>query len=107
MIPVQRLFETHLPVTDLNRAVAFYRDIVGLELAHVVSARDAAFFWVGPAGHAMLGLWGSGSGPQRMTLHIAFSVSLADVIAAPNALRSAGIVPLDFAEQPTEQPVAK
>ena len=105
MIPVQHLFETHLTVTDLDRAVEFYRDVLGLRLAHVVPARQAAFFWIGPAGNAMLGLWGTGSGPQRMALHTAFRASLADVVAAPSALRSAGIMPLDFDGQPTEQPV--
>src|SRR3954453_4504215 len=99
MIPVQSLFETHLTVTDLDRALEFYRDVVGLQLAYVTSPR-AAFFWIGPAGNAMLGLWASGSGPQRMTLHTAFRVSLADVIGAPEALRSAGITPLDFDGQP-------
>jgi len=105
MIPVETLFEAHLPVTDLDRAIEFYRDIVGLRLAHVVSARQAAFFWIGPAGNAMLGLWATGSGPQRMALHTAFRASRADVVAAPSALRSAGITPLDFHGQPTDQPV--
>jgi lactoylglutathione lyase len=27
------LFEAHLTVSDLNRSVAFYRDVVGLPLA--------------------------------------------------------------------------
>jgi lactoylglutathione lyase len=105
MIPVQDLFEAHLTVTDLDRAVEFYRDALGLRLAHVVPAQQAAFFWIGPAGNAMLGLWGTGSGPQRMALHTAFRASLADVVAAPSALRSAGITPLDFDGQPTDQPV--
>ena len=105
MIPVQDLFETHLTVTDLDSALEFYRDVVGLRLAYVTSAREAAFFWIGPAGNAMLGLWASGAGPQRMTLHTAFRVSLADVVAAPGALRSAGITPLDFDGQPTDEPV--
>jgi lactoylglutathione lyase len=103
MIPVQSLFETHLTVTDLDRAVEFYRDVVGLQLAYVTSPR-AAFFWIGPAGNAMLGLW-TGSGPQKMTLHTAFRASLADVIAAPGLLRSAGLTPLDFDGQPTDEPV--
>jgi catechol 2,3-dioxygenase-like lactoylglutathione lyase family enzyme len=83
MIPVKNLFEAHLTVTDLDRAVEFYRDVLGLRLAHIVPARQAAFFWIGPAGNTMLGLWGTGSGPQRMALHTAFRVSLADVVAAP------------------------
>jgi lactoylglutathione lyase len=105
VIPVETLFEAHLTVTDLDKAIAFYRDVVGLQLAHIASGRQAAFFWIGTAGNAMLGLWGTGSGPQRMALHTAFRVSLADVVAAPRALRSAGITPLDFDEQPTDQPV--
>jgi len=105
MIAVQDLFETHLTVTDLDRAVEFYRDVVGLPLAHVTSARQAAFFWIGSAGNAMLGLWAAGSGPQRVTLHTAFSARLADVLAAPRALLSAGITPLDFDGQPTNEPV--
>jgi len=105
MIPVQDLFEAHLTVTDLDKAIEFYRDAVGLRLAHVTSARQAAFFWIGPAGNAMLGLWVAGSGPQRMTLHTAFRASLADVVAAPRALRSSGIMPLDFDGQPTDEPV--
>jgi lactoylglutathione lyase len=105
VIPVENLFEAHLTVTDLDQAIEFYRDVVGLQLAHMASGRQAAFFWIGPAGNAMLGLWGTGSGPQRMALHTAFRVSLADVVAAPRALRAAGITPLDFDEQPTDQPV--
>ncbi|HEX2455560.1 MAG TPA: VOC family protein [Vicinamibacterales bacterium] len=105
MIPVDSLFEAHLTVSDLDRAIAFYRDVVGLRLAHVVSARQAAFFWIGAEGNAMLGLWGTGSGPQRMALHIAFRASLADVLDAPRALRSAGITPLDFDGRPTDEPV--
>jgi len=105
MIPIQNLFETHLPVTDLNQSMKFYRDVLGLRLAHVVPARQAAFFWIGSAGNAMLGLWGVGSGPQKMALHAAFRASLEDVIAAPRVLRSAGITPFDFDGQPTDQPV--
>ena len=105
MIPVQGLFETHLMVADLDRSIQFYRIVLGLRLAHVVPARQAAFFWIGPDGMSMLGLWGSGSGPQRVALHTAFRVSLADVLVAPDALRSAGVTPLDFDGRPTEQPV--
>ena len=89
MIPVESLFEVHLTVADLNRAIAFYRDIVGLQLAHVIAARQAAFLWVGGAGKAMLGLWTAGSGPERVTLHTAFRANLADVVAAPRALHHA------------------
>jgi lactoylglutathione lyase len=103
--PVDRLFEAHLVVADLDASIAFYRDRVGLELAHVTPARHAAFFWVGSRGTTMLGLWTGGSAPQKTTTHIAFAVRRDDVIAAPRALQSAGITPLDFDGRPTDEPV--
>lgn len=105
MITVDRLFEAHLTVTNLDTSIAFYRDQVGLELAYVTPARQAAFFWIGSRGNAMLGLWAAGSSPQKTTLHVAFAAALDDVIAAPRALQSAGITALDFDGEPTHEPV--
>jgi len=102
---VERLFEAHLSVADLDASVAFYRDLVGLELAHVVPARQAAFFWIGPRGSGMLGLWSIGTNPQKTLMHIAFATTLEQVIAAPRTLQSAGLVALDFNGQPTHEPV--
>lgn len=95
MIPVEGLYESHLSVSDLERSVAFYRDVVGLELAHRVPARNAAFLWIGGRQRSMLGLWGIGSSPVRLRLHIAFSVALDDVVRAVAALKARGITPRD------------
>ena len=105
MIEARGLFEVHLTVRNLDVAMGFYHDILGLTLAHVTSGRQAAFFWIGPAGNAMLGLWAAGFAPQSVTLHTAFRVSVADVMAAPTSLRNAGITPLDFDGTPTDLPV--
>ena len=105
MIQACELFEVHLTVRTLDKAIAFYRDIVGLTLAHVAHERRAAFLWIGSARNGMLGLWEVGSGPQSLTLHTAFRVSLADVFAAPAFLQNAGITPLDFDGLPTDLPV--
>jgi lactoylglutathione lyase len=105
MIAVQDLFETHVTTADLARSVQFYKDVIGLRLAHVTSTRGAAFFWIGPGKKAMLGVWLTVSGPQRMQLHTAFQVSLADVVAAPQVLAAAGISPLDFDGETTDEPV--
>jgi lactoylglutathione lyase len=105
VIPVHDLFEVHLTVANLNRAIAFYRDAVGLRLAHIESSRQVAFFWIGSVGNAMLGLWSAGERPQTVTSHTAFSASLVDVLAAPDALRAAGITPLDFEGRPTDHPI--
>ena len=72
IVPISGLFEAHLTVSDLDRSVAFYQDILGLKLAHTVPARHVAFFWIGEPGGAMLGLWSIHSSPMSMRLHIAF-----------------------------------
>jgi hypothetical protein len=58
------LFEAHLTVSDLDRSIAFYRDILGLQPAPESRERGAAFFWIGAPGNAMLGLWSLGSAPM-------------------------------------------
>ena len=102
---VDRLFEAHLIVADLDVSIAFYRNRLGLELAHVELARQAAFFWIGARGNTMLGLWGVSVGRQKTTTHIAFAAALDDVIAAPGRLHSVGITPLDFDGKPTDEPI--
>jgi catechol 2,3-dioxygenase-like lactoylglutathione lyase family enzyme len=37
VISVDRLFEAHLVVADLDASIAFYRDRLGFELAHIAS----------------------------------------------------------------------
>ena len=53
----------------------------------------------------MIGLWEAGMGPQRMNLHVAFSVDLDNLLQAADRLREANIIPLDFAGEPTDEPV--
>jgi lactoylglutathione lyase len=101
---VRGLFETHLTVADLTRSVAFYRDTVGLAVALEVPERGAAFHWIGQPGKAMLGLWSIGSAPMGMRLHIAFAMTLADVHAAPDALKAQGVQPLSFFGEPANEP---
>src|SRR5919205_3882213 len=93
-IPIRRLFESHLTVSDLQRSVSFYRDLVGLPLALELPERDAAFFWVGEAGDSLLGVWSLGSAPLGLTLHVAFEVTVSDLLEAPKALEALGITPL-------------
>jgi lactoylglutathione lyase len=71
-VSIQGLFETHLTVRDLATSVAFYQDIVGLELAFTLPERRVAFFWIGGRGQAMLGVWEVGDAPNGMRLHFAF-----------------------------------
>jgi lactoylglutathione lyase len=101
-VPIYGLFETHLTVSDLQRSIAFYRDIVGLQLALEVSERNAAFFWIGDhssysSRRSMLGLWSVGTAPLGLNLHVAFEVAaINDLLDAPKRLKDQGIVPLSF-----------
>lgn len=93
MIPVSGLYEAHLTVADLDRSIIFYRDVVGLELAHTVPSRHAAFFWIGGRERSMLGLWCIHSSPVRLRLHIAFATELDQVIKSVACLQGRGITP--------------
>jgi catechol 2,3-dioxygenase-like lactoylglutathione lyase family enzyme len=93
-VPVLGLWETHLTVADLDRSIAFYRDVIGLRLAHTVPERNAAFFWIGQPRQSMLGLWSIHTSPMAMRLHFAFEVTIDDVKASVAALRRAGLEPL-------------
>ncbi|UXS00570.1 VOC family protein [Agrobacterium tumefaciens] len=106
MVKINTLFETHLTVSNLERSIDFYRNVVGLELAHRVPDRHLAFFWIGARGQSMLGLWSIHSAPINTRLHLAFSVELDQVLAAPDYLRSKKVEPLGFAGAPNiEEPV--
>jgi lactoylglutathione lyase len=105
MIPIRDIFESHLTVSDLKRSMAFYGEVLGLKLAQVFLERKVAFYWVGRRGGSMLGLWEVGTTPQRLNLHLAFSVDLPDLLEAPERLRAADITPRDFCGTPTEEPV--
>ena len=103
-IAVSGLFETHLTVSDLDRSIAFYRDLVGLQLGLHDRDLGAAFFWIGAPGRSMLGLWAAGAAPIALSLHVAFAASLDDVLDAPTRLRRLGATPLSFHAEETSEP---
>lgn len=105
MIPIRDLFESHLTSTNLERSMKFFGDVLGLELAHVLPERKVAFYWIGGRGRSMLGVWEVGTAPQRMSLHVAFTVDLPDLLEAPGRLRAANVTPRDFAGNPSDEPV--
>jgi lactoylglutathione lyase len=104
-VPVSGIFEAHLPVTNLDRSIVFYRDVAGLQLAHTSATPRAAFFWVGGVGKSMLGLWEGAPLPFHKIRHTAFEAALADLHEAPARLAKAGVIARDFAGLPTNEPV--
>ena len=104
------LFETHLHVLDLQRAMRFYGDVLGLELGRSEPERRAAFYWVGNNQSTMLGLWETppwiidGTSAIVRTQHIAFGVSLEDLNSAIQYLKKNGIELRNFFDQITDEP---
>ena len=84
--------------------MAFFGEVLGLALAHLVPERRVAFYWIGGRGEAMLGLWEVGSVSQKLSLHLAFRTDLDDLLQAPAQLQAAGVTPLDFSGNPTKEP---
>lgn len=103
-VPVHGLFEAHLTVSDLDRSVAFYRDVVGLSVGLELPERNAAFLWIGEQRTSMLGLWSLGDAPVGLSLHLAFAAALPDVLDACDRLRSLGVTPLSFFGRETSEP---
>ena len=106
MIRVEGLFEAHFTVRNVQRSISFYRDVVGLELGIEQPERPAAFFWVGGRGRSMMGIFGAGSsGHLPKQHHVAFQVTLEEVLAAPLRLRGAGITPFGGLREPINEPI--
>lgn len=72
-------------VSDMDRAVAFYRDVLDLELRHRSGEEWAQL----GAGSIQLGLHGAGSGPVRTGGTLAFTVT--DLDAAKLRLVARGV----------------
>ncbi len=105
VVPIRGLFEAHLTVGDLDRSVAFYRDVLGLPLAHRIPERQVAFFWVPTSERGMLGLWSIGTSPLKLRLHIAFDVALPQVFESVAALGRAGLVARSGDGNPIDEPI--
>lgn len=98
------LGEAILQVRDVARAVAFYRDVVGLPLAKEDPIQNMAVMWVGDVRQFTLALWGAGNSPFIATSQVTLSAALADVTTAPIRLRAKGVHTLDFAGNETDEP---
>ena len=54
---IKGLFETHINVSDLERAMRFYGETLGLQSGSLDEKRRIAFYWVRAWGEAMPGVW--------------------------------------------------
>ncbi len=100
------LYEAHLSVADTGAAQAFYTGVVGLQFAHRDLTRDIVFLLAGDDRRSMLGLWGPSTsyGRDFHKSHLAFAVSLAELLDAGQKLRSCGVACQDFHGHQTDEP---
>lgn len=59
-----RIGHVHLKVTDLDRSIAFYRDVIGLEVTQTFGTQAAFLSAGGYHHHIGLNTWHSQGGPQ-------------------------------------------
>jgi lactoylglutathione lyase len=109
------VFEVHLSVTDLDRSIAFYVAMFGLQVglrgdvdasradAHSRGARRFALLWIGGPGRAMLGLW-ERPAEQVLPQHFAFEVGLEELAALATDLVGRGVEVRDFFHRRTTVP---
>lgn len=90
---IKGLYEAHLPVSNLNRSIEFYKGL-GLEFDHQVED-NLAFLWI-EKDKSWLGLWNT----EKVEVeyhpslrHIAFEVSIEDLKQSVEWLNNKGYKP--------------
>ncbi len=97
------IYETHVEVSNLDRAILFYTETLGLKIGYQDLDRRIAFLWVGSNKDAMLGLWEK---KEVHTRHFAFSCTV-DFVRdkATTFLLNAKLQPYNFLKDGTPKPM--
>lgn len=84
-------------VTDLDRSVAFYRDVLGLELKDIIDIGTGriAFMQIGDSQLELVCNASTGSRPAGVVDHVTFTVN--DIDAVYNRLKEFGVELIDEA----------
>ncbi|MGG2066877.1 VOC family protein [Bacillus sp. S14(2024)] len=100
---IKGLYEAHLPVSNLQNSIAFYRKL-GLKLAW--RDENTAFFWI-EEGKSWLGLWEGKEYETRYhpsLRHIAFRVSYEDLKESLKWLDSIQVEAVPFGNRKSIEP---
>ncbi len=104
------LFEAHLHVADLEKAMKFYEHVLGLELGLKETNRRAALYWVGRNRSTMLGIWerppwaAGSTGKTVFSQHLAFEVAFDDLQTAIHRIKQNGVELRNFFGYVTDEP---
>jgi len=91
-------------VSDLENAIKFYTEVLGLEFAHKEEKRRIAFLWIGKNKESMLGVWEQKENLQ--TRHFAFTVDKEDILNySVEFLRTKNLTPYNFLKDGIEKPM--
>ena len=93
-------------MTDTEASQVFYTRVVGLKFAYRDPTRDIVFLWAGEHRQSMVGLWGPSTtyGRDFRASHIAFAVSLSELLKAGERLRNNGVLCHDLNGTVTYEP---
>ncbi|MFP3598373.1 VOC family protein [Chryseobacterium sp. SIMBA_029] len=101
---IKGLYETHIQVSNLNSAIQFYTEVLGLKLAHLDTTRPIAFLWIGEGKDYMLGLWEQKENLQPR--HFAFSSDLQDILDySAEYLKNRNLKPYNFLKDGMDKPM--
>lgn len=101
---IKGLYETHVQVSDLQKSIQFYTEVLGLKLAHIDENRPIAFLWIGKNRESMFGLWEQKENLQ--TRHFAFSADKEDILNhSVEFLKAKNLQPYNFLKNESVQPM--
>lgn len=102
---IKGLFETHIYVSDLERSIDFYSNVLGLTQCHYEEERRIAFFWIGKPQEAMLGIWEKPKDEIDIR-HFAFRCDVDDVLhKSVPFLESKSLQPYNFLKSGNNEPM--
>ncbi|PFA82795.1 VOC family protein [Bacillus thuringiensis] len=107
IIIIQNIYETHLHVRNLENAINFYQNKLGLTLARKFSKRRVAFFWVGENKQQMLGLWEVHNIEDFEPRHFAFVVNLEFLMTSKAWLEERGIAVIGSQGKGNQKPIVQ
>ncbi|MDC8106750.1 VOC family protein [Chryseobacterium sp. B21-037] len=101
---IKGLYETHIQVSNLENAIQFYTEVLGLTLAHRDETRPIAFLWIGKGKDFMLGLWEQKENLQPR--HFAFSSDKEDILNySVDYLHNRNLKPYNFLKDGIDKPM--
>lgn len=106
-IMIQSIYETHLHVRNLEKAINFYQNKLGLSLAKKLLKRRVAFIWVGENKKQMLGLWEVHANEDFVMKHFAFRVDLGFLKTSKLWLEERGIEVIGSQGKGNEEPIVQ